>query len=82
MVMAVAFRDSRTRMVDLGGRALLPGFIDPHMHFSFVIFDDAVLAKLKEAAQRTKPGDWVRGKVTTRASSGTHARSSARCLTL
>jgi predicted amidohydrolase len=33
-----ARRDSRTRIVDLGGCALLPGFIDAHMHFSSVTY--------------------------------------------
>ena len=27
-------RGSKTRMVDLGGKTLLPGFIDPHSHFA------------------------------------------------
>lgn len=26
-------RGSATRMVDLGGRCLLPGFVDPHSHY-------------------------------------------------
>ena len=30
----------KTRMIDLAGRALLPGFIDPHVHTVFAHFDD------------------------------------------
>ena len=35
-------RGPDTRIVDLGGRTLLPGLIDPHMHFAGVQFDDWV----------------------------------------
>lgn len=63
-----------TTRVDLDGRCLLPGFVDPHMHFVFVQFDDwidvspmatptsgDVLAALGSAA----PADdgWVRAKL-------------------
>jgi len=68
-----ARRGPSTRFVDLGGRALLPGLIDPHMHFVFVLFEDwidvsaiatptyeGMQTKLREGARAAKAGDWVR----------------------
>ena len=68
-------RGPRTRVVDLDGRALLPGLIDPHMHFVFVQFDDwidvsaittpsddAVMAKLRDGVRTARPGAWVRAQ--------------------
>jgi hypothetical protein len=40
-----AFRGPATQVVDLGTRALLPGFVDAHSHFSFVAIQ-AVAANL------------------------------------
>jgi predicted amidohydrolase YtcJ len=70
-----ARRGPATRIVDLGGRTLLPGLIDPHMHFVFVQFDDwidvsaittptyeGVIAKLREGVRTARPGDWVRAQ--------------------
>ncbi len=63
-----------TQIVDLDGRALLPGFIDPHQHtvtgaLVSAIFVEAgypkyktradVLALLKERVAAAKPGSWV-----------------------
>jgi predicted amidohydrolase YtcJ len=69
-------RGSGTRIVNLDGRTLLPGLIDPHMHSVYVQFDDwidvgpiatpnneAVQAKLREAVRAAKPGDWVRAQL-------------------
>ena len=52
---------------------MLPGLIDPHMHFVFVLFEDwidvsaiatptyeGVQTKLREGARAAKAGDWVR----------------------
>jgi len=65
-----------TRIVDLGGRALLPGFIDAHMHYFPAFFTDwidvsvfttasmdAVIAKLRAAAQAAGPAGWVRARL-------------------
>ncbi len=67
---------SGDEIIDLGGRTLLPGFIEPHMHFALLAgfggaadvgpfeqpeFDDAVEA-LKQAAAATPPGDWIMGR--------------------
>jgi predicted amidohydrolase YtcJ len=70
-----ARRGPRTRVVDLDGRTLLPGLIDPHMHFVFVQFDDwidvsaigtpsygGVMAKLHEGVRTARPGAWVRAQ--------------------
>ena len=60
-------------VVDLGGRTVLPGFIEPHMHFAlmagmgdwpdigpFVHENTAdALAALKAIAERTPAGQWV-----------------------
>ena len=61
--------------VDLGGRAVLPGLIDAHVHFgwySLAVYQNQVdldnvptkkeaVARVAEAARRTPPGGWVRG---------------------
>jgi predicted amidohydrolase YtcJ len=62
-------------VVDLGGRTLVPGFIDAHNHFlstaeSFSAIDARdpsvhsvadLMALVDAAAERTEPGRWVRG---------------------
>jgi len=65
-----------TRIVDLGGRTLLPGFIDPHCHtiaasLIFELLDDIGYAKyptrenlvahLKQEAASTPKGQWIVG---------------------
>ena len=65
-----------TRVVDLAGKTLLPGFVDPHMHFTFAFLDDwldlgpfanrsmgEVKAKLMSAIAAAKPGDWIMGQL-------------------
>ena len=69
-----ALRTSRTRLIDLGGRRVLPGLTDAHFHFrgwamsrrrlrlagmpSLVAVTDAVAV----AAQTAQPGQWIRGQ--------------------
>jgi predicted amidohydrolase YtcJ len=62
-----------TKRVDLAGRTLMPGFIEPHTHpiLSAMLYDwvdvsgfthadgAAVLAALKEAAHRRPAGEWI-----------------------
>lgn len=68
-------RGPQTRIVDLAGRAVLPGLIDPHMHSAFVVVDDwadvsalatptgtAVWDRLRETVGRARSGDWVRAQ--------------------
>jgi predicted amidohydrolase YtcJ len=65
-----------TKVVDLGGRTLLPGLIDPHCHtllasLIFELLDDVgfakyptrekVVAHLKEVAASTPKGQWIVG---------------------
>src|SRR5450631_404518 len=69
-------KTSDTRVVDLAGRTLLPGLIDPHNHtilasLIFELLDDVGYAKyptreklvahLKEVAARTPKGQWIVG---------------------
>lgn len=69
------FSGANTRVVDLDGRTLMPGLIDPHMHSTFVVLDDwidvspmttatfaDVWAKLREGASKAKAGQWIRAK--------------------
>lgn len=71
-----AYRGSSTQIVDLGGRTLMPGLIDPHMHAGFTISDDwvdvgpiatpsfeQVWNKLRDAVAKTKEGEWVRAQL-------------------
>ncbi len=65
-------RGSPTKLVDLGGHTMLPGFIDAHMHTTMTFLDSwldigplttpsmrAALEKLRAAARQAKPGQWV-----------------------
>jgi hypothetical protein len=67
-----ALSGGNARMIDLEGRTLMPGMIDPHMHTTVVSWDDyvdvramltptldAVVKKLREAVAAAKPGEWV-----------------------
>src|SRR5271165_105350 len=69
-------KTNATRIVDLGGRTLLPGFIDPHCHtiaasLIFELLDDVGYAKyptreelvahLKQEAASTPKGQWIVG---------------------
>ncbi len=73
-VLAEAGRGART--VDLAGRVVLPGFIEPHMHFALMAglghladigpfqrttFDDA-LNGVRDIAAVAGPDDWVMGR--------------------
>ena len=64
-----------SRVIDLGGRTVVPGFIDAHNHFActaetFGAIDAGpasvgsiaeLLVLVDRAAERTPPGGWVRG---------------------
>ena len=66
-----------TTVVQLAGRALVPGFIDPHNHFSMTVFEPvsvdcrlppleskrAVLDAIAAAAKGSLPGQWIWGLV-------------------
>jgi predicted amidohydrolase YtcJ len=69
----LGFRGPSTRVIDLGGKLLLPGFIDAHTHFEnacdwvsqvslFDVNDEAeLIRRLREAAARVPKGMWITG---------------------
>ncbi len=71
----LACREEGTLLRDLGGKALLPGFIDPHSHFTAVAYDllmvnakpspagpcDTKALLLEEFEKAYRTGDWSRG---------------------
>ncbi len=71
---AQKFVGTNTRVVDLKGNTVLPGFTDSHQHLSGVGFRemtlnlegttslDDLLAKLKARVDQTKPGAWITGR--------------------
>ncbi|HXK09120.1 MAG TPA: amidohydrolase [Vicinamibacteria bacterium] len=64
----------RTRVVDLRGRTVVPGFEDAHAHLLGIGFARldvdlvgtrsyaAVVARVREAVRGRKPGEWIRGR--------------------
>ena len=69
-----AFIGPQTRVIDLGGRLAIPGFIEGHGHFTGVgeariVLNlmsvknwDEVVAMVKDAAAKAGPGAWIRGR--------------------
>ncbi len=64
--------DKTTRVVDLGGRTVIPGLIDSHMHAIRAALSyttevhwlgaqslEEALGRLRTAASKAKPGDWL-----------------------
>lgn len=68
-----AWRGSHTRVVDAGGKRLLPGFNDAHVHFTeggaqldSIQLNDATSAqefarRIRERAAKTPKGEWLLG---------------------
>lgn len=70
-----ACTDDRTRIVDLAGRAVVPGFTENHMHVLEASVDvgwldltpasvasiDDIVSVVAEAARATPPGEWILG---------------------
>lgn len=66
-------RQEEYEVIDLGGRTVVPGFVDPHNHFSIGALEvfwpdcrsadsvEALQRLLVDAAARTPAGEWVRG---------------------
>ena len=71
---AMAFKTATTRVVDLGGRTVIPGMVDAHGHVAGLgdalhIVDltgtssyDEVVARVAERARKTPKGQWVLGR--------------------
>ena len=71
---AQKYVDRNTRVIDLGGRTMVPGMTDAHHHLSGVGFREMTLnlegvnnledflAKVKERVVQKKPGEWVTGR--------------------
>lgn len=71
---AQKFVGAKTRVVDLKGSTVLPGFADAHQHLSGVGFREMTLnlegttslqdflAKVKARVDQAKPGEWVTGR--------------------
>jgi predicted amidohydrolase YtcJ len=69
-----AYIGDKTRIVDLGGKTMVPGMTDAHHHLSGVGFREmtlnlegvasleAFLAKVKERVDQKQPGEWVTGR--------------------
>jgi predicted amidohydrolase YtcJ len=69
-----AYVGTNTRVVDLKGRVVFPGFADSHQHLSGVGFREMtlnlegtasledLLSKVKARVDQAKPGDWVTGR--------------------
>jgi len=73
-----AYKGSRTRVIDLRGRALLPGFYDAHQHqlyrgLSFKQVDGradsipALIGRVRERASQLQAGSWIEVRATTTA---------------
>lgn len=66
-------RERNAEVIDLGGRTVIPGFVDPHNHFSLGALDcfwgdcraatsvEDIQRVMAETAARTPAGAWVRG---------------------
>ncbi len=65
--------DEKTSIVNLNGRAVIPGFIDAHTHFiqmgvnalhldlSQIKSLESLLAKVQRRCRQTRPGEWILG---------------------
>ena len=70
-----AYRDDHTQVIDAGGKTVLPGFIDAHIHLGmYGLLDHGVInvaypkvssiadiqALIREDAAKKKPGEWIK----------------------
>ncbi len=65
------YQDKNTEVIDAGGKLVLPGFIDSHVHFlqgglslSSVLLKDArtreeFIGRIRDFAKTLKPGEWI-----------------------
>lgn len=71
---AMKYKGSSTRMVDLAGKTMTPGFIEGHGHIMGLGYNemnldlmglknfDAIIETVKNAASKAKPGEWITGR--------------------
>lgn len=71
---AEAFVGKDTRVIDLKGKTLTPGFIEGHAHIMGIGFNkmrlnlngaksfDDIVAQVKAAVEQAKPGEWIIGE--------------------
>jgi predicted amidohydrolase YtcJ len=69
-----AYIGPSTRVIDLGGRLAIPGFIESHGHFTGVGESkitlnlmkarnwDEIVVQVGEAAKKAQPGEWILGR--------------------
>jgi predicted amidohydrolase YtcJ len=69
-----AYVGPQTRVIDLGGRLAVPGFIDGHGHFTGIGEAritlnltnvknwDEVVAMVRDAVAKARPGEWILGR--------------------
>jgi predicted amidohydrolase YtcJ len=68
------WQGEETKMIDLKGQTMMPGFIEGHGHIMGLGYNelnldllsvtsyDEVIAKVQEAAAKAKPGQWILGR--------------------
>ena len=68
------YTGDKTKVIDLQGKTLIPGFIEGHGHFtglgnSLITLDlthiknwDEALSLVEKAVQQSKPGEWIIGR--------------------
>src|SRR6266850_1824685 len=68
------FKGSKTKIVDLNGRFVMPGFNDAHLHLANAGFEkvqvnlvgtksrDEMKARIAERAKTAGPGEWLQGR--------------------
>lgn len=68
-----AYIGAGTKVVDLGGKTVIPGLVEGHMHVtglgeSLMVIDAFwkpkadILASVKAAAEQAEPGQWIQGR--------------------
>ncbi len=71
----MAQQGTGTRVIDLAGRTMLPGFVEPHIHTTMTFLDQwlnvgpfsvssvgAAVGKIREAVRSAQSGEWVRAQ--------------------
>jgi predicted amidohydrolase YtcJ len=71
---AIRLMDDKTQMLDLGGKTLVPGFVEGHGHIIDFGYSEMnlklaeastyedIIQMVKDAAAHAKPGEWIVGK--------------------